>query len=105
MNGSQFWEKILPRLLSSYAVLSFLALWMGLAAALLINPDWLVSLWSWVQALPSLIRILAWIFLTPLLTALWIWNADWATFLKLLAYTGLAGWTALALNSFKKAFG
>lgn len=104
MKGSVFWDKIVPRLLSSYAALSFLILWIGMAAALIINPDWLESLWNWFQTLPSLLRILVWVFLTPLMTALWIWNSDWGTFLKLLAYAGIAGWTALAISSFKKAF-
>lgn len=104
MNGSFIWDKLVPRSLSSYAVFSFLLLWIGMAAALLFNPEWLGTVWSWVQALPALVRIPAWITLTPVLTALWIWNSDWSTILKLLAYAGIAGWTALAVSSFKKAF-
>jgi hypothetical protein len=73
---------------------------MGLAAALIFNPGWLQSLWVWVSGLPPLPRILAWIFLTPLLAALWIWNAPWSLALRLLGFAGLLGWTGLAVSSF-----
>ena len=104
MNSSSFWDDLVPRLLSTYAVLSFLILWIGLTAAVILNPGWLEDLLGWVQALPVLFRILVWVFLTPIMAALWIWNSDWGTFLKLLAFGGIVGWTALAVNSFRKAF-
>lgn len=104
MDDSIFWNKTVPSLLSSYAVLAFAVLWIGFAVALIVNPAWLEDLWNWVQSLPSLVRILAWIFLTPLMTALWIWESSWTTILRVLAFAGIAGWTALALSSFRKAF-
>ena len=104
MQDSPFWSITVPRLMSSYAFFAFLVLWVGLAIALMVNPDWLKEIWNWVQALPSLLRILAWVFLTPLMTALWIWESDWTTFLRLVGFAGLAGWTALAVSSFLKAF-
>lgn len=104
MNSAPFWDKTVPRLLSSYAVLTFVILWIGGAAALVFNPGWLDVIWNWVQTAPSLARVLAWVFLTPLMTALWIWNSSWTAILQLLAFTGIAGWTALAVSSFRKAF-
>ena len=104
MNSASFWNKTVPRLLSSYAVLTFVVLWIGLAVALMINPVWVERLWKWIQELPSLVRILAWIFLTPLMTALWIWESNWTSIVRVLAFAGIAGWTALAVSSFRKAF-
>ena len=104
MDGSTFWNRTVPRLLSSYAVLSFVILWIGFAAALIVDPGWLEEIWNWVQATPSVVRILAWIFLTPLMTALWVWDSSWSTILQVLGFVGIAGWTALAASSFRKAY-
>ena len=104
MQISSFWDTTFPRLLSTYAVFVFAILWIGFASALIVNPDWLESIWNWVLTLPSLIRILAWVFLTPLMAALWIWESSWTTIFQVLGFVGIAGWTALAVSSFRKAF-
>ena len=91
MTDSTFWNTTFAKALSAYAALAFLILWVGLVPVLLIHPDWLESLWIWVNGLPSLWRIAIWVVLTPLLTALWIWNAPWSLALRLLGFTGLAG--------------
>ena len=103
MNDSPFWSITVPRLLSSYAVLILAILWVGLAIALLVNPAWLDQLWTWVQNLPQVLQILAWVFISPLMAALWIWDSSWAMLPRLLAFAGLGGWTALAVSSFLKA--
>jgi len=103
MNDSPFWSITIPRVLSSYAVLTFVILWVGFAIALIVNPEWLDLLWNWVQALPSVLKILAWVFITPIMAAIWIWESSWPTIVRLLAYTGIVGWTILAVSSFIKA--
>ena len=103
MSDSAFWSNTAPRVLSSYAVLIFLMLWVGFVIALVVNPEWLDILWNWVQRLPAVLRILAWVFITPIMTALWIWESSWSTIVRLLAFAGIAGWTALAVSSFLKA--
>ena len=104
MNESTFWSITVPRVMSSYAFLAFAILWVGFAIALIVNPEWLDALWNWVGALPSLFRILAWVFLTPIMTALWIWESSWAVIFRLLGFAGIVGWTALAVSSFLKAW-
>ena len=100
MSDATFWNTTFAKALSAYAALAFLVLWLGMAASLILNPSWLESLWDWVNGLPSALRIAAWVVLTPLLTALWIWNAPWSLALQLLGFAGLVGWTGLAVSSF-----
>lgn len=103
MSDSSFWSITVPRVLSSYAILIFAILWVGFGVALLINPGWLDLLWNWVQTLPSVLNILAWVFITPIMASLWIWESSWSTIVRLLAFAGIVGWTTLAVSSFFKA--
>jgi hypothetical protein len=50
------------------------------------------------------LNILAWVFITPIMAVLWIWESSWATIVRLLAFTGIVGWTILAVSSFLRAF-
>ena len=103
MNDSSFWSITVPRVLSSYAIMTFAILWVGFAIALIVNPEWLDLLWNWMQLLPSLPKILAWVFITPILAALWIWESSWTAIVRLLAFAGIVGWTILAVSSFIRA--
>ena len=104
MENSTFWSVTVPRVLSTYAVVIFAILWVGFAIALIVNQEWLDLLWDWVQALPSLVKISAWVFITPIMVAVWIWESSWTVLIKLLAFAGLVGWTSMAVSSFIKAF-
>ena len=104
MNDSSFWGITVPRVLSSYAVLTFAILWIGFAITLIANPAWLDLLWNWVGDLPSILRILAWVFITPIMATLWIWESSWTMIVRILAFSGIGGWTALAVSSFIRAF-
>ena len=104
MENSTFWSDTVPRVLSTYAVVIFATLWIGFAIALIANQEWLNLLWDWVQALPSLMKIAAWVFVTPIMAAVWIWESSWSLLGRLLGFAGLVGWTSLAVSSFLKAF-
>ncbi len=103
MNDSSIWSITVPRVLSSYAILTFAILWVGFAIALIVNPEWLDLLWNWVRALPSVLKILSWVFITPIMVGLWIWESSWTTIVRLLAFTGIVVWTLLAVSSFLRA--
>jgi hypothetical protein len=103
MDDSSFWSITVPRVLSSYALLTFAILWVGLASLLIVNPEWLDLLWNWVQALPSVVKIIIWVFITPIMAALWVWESSWTTIVRLLAFAGIVGWTILAVSSFLRA--
>jgi len=104
MNDSLFWKVTVPRVLSSYAVLIFATLWVGLAITLVMDPAWLDQFWTWVQTLPQVLKILAWVFITPIMTALWIWESSWGMLPRTLGFAGLGGWTLIAVSSFVRAF-
>ena len=105
MKNSTFWSVTVPRVLSTYAVVIFAILWVGLATALVLDQVWLDLLWDWVQALPALVKISSWVFITPIMAAVWIWESSWTVLIRLLAFAGLVGWTSLAVSSFLQAIG
>jgi len=103
MENSSFWDLFVPRVLSTYAVLMFAVLWIGLAAALIGNREWLDLLWNWVQVLPIIAKIIVWILLLPIMVGLWIWESSWSELARLLALAGMVIWTILAISSFARA--
>jgi hypothetical protein len=103
MRDSSFWEVIVPRVLSTYAILIFAILWVGFAIALVVNPEWLDLLWNWVRALPLVAEIIVWVLFLPMVVGLWIWESSWPDIVRLLASAGIVGWTLLALSSFLRA--
>ena len=103
MNESSFWNVTVPRVLSSYAITIFAILWLGFFISLIANREWLDLLWNWVQTLPTVAQIIAWVFFTPVMTVLWIWDSSWLVLIRVLAFAGIAGWTSLAVSSFVKA--
>jgi len=102
LKKSEFWEVTVPRVLSIYAILIFVLLWVGLAIALVINREWLSLLWNWVQALPIVGEIIIWILFLPIMVGLWTWESSWSTLVNLLVLVGIVGWTLLAASSFKQ---
>jgi len=103
MKDSSYWDVVLSRVLSTYAILTFAFLWVGFAVALIVDRTWLESLWDWLRALPIGVEIAAWIFLLPIPVGLWIWESSWPLFGNILAGAGLFGWTLLAVSSFLRA--
>lgn len=103
MRDSSFWNATVPLALSTYAIAIFAVLWVGFAITLLVNPEWLNSLWNWVHALPSVAEIITWVLFLPIMVGLWIWESSWTTLVRLLAFAGIAGWTLLAVSSFLRA--
>ncbi len=102
MKGSIFWDVIVPRILSTYAIVIFALLWVGFAIALVMNRAWLGLLWDWVRALPLLVEIIVWVLILPIMVGLWIWESSWPALLRFLGYAGIVGWTLLAVYSFLK---
>jgi hypothetical protein len=100
MSDSPFWDVTVPRVLSTYAIVIFALLWVGFAAALVVNPEWLDMLWNWVQALPLVAEIIVWVLFLPIMVGLWIWESSWPDLVRLLAFAGIVVWTLLAVYSF-----
>jgi hypothetical protein len=103
MRDSAFWSAVATRVLSTYAIVVFVLLWVGFVIALVVNPEWLDLLWSWVRALPPVAEILVWVAFLPIMVGLWIWESSWPALVRLLASAGIVGWTLLAGSSFVRA--
>ena len=104
MRDSSFWNVIVPRAMSIYANVIFVVLWVGFIIALVVNQEWLDVLWNWAQALPWLPKIIVWVLFLPILVGLWIWESSWPTFLRLVGFAGMVGWTLLAVSGLPRAF-
>jgi len=100
MKDSSFWSGTFSRALSIYAIVIFAVLWVGFAIALVLNREWLGSLWIWVRALPLVAEIIVWVLFLPIIVGLWIWESSWPDLARLLAFAGIFGWTSLAVSSF-----
>ena len=103
MANTSSWRITFSRVLSTYAIVIFAILWVGFAIALVANREWLDLIWNWVQALPSAVEIIVWVFFLPIMVGLWIWESSWSTFVTLLAFAGIIVWTILAVSSFLRA--
>jgi hypothetical protein len=103
MRDSSFWSVLVTRVLSTYAIVIFAMLWVGFAIALVVNREWLNLLWNWVQALPSVAKIIVWVLFLPGMVGLWIWESSWPDLLRLLAFIGIVVWTLVAASSFLRA--
>ena len=103
MKDSSFWSVWVARGMSSYAIAIFVLMWVGFAIALIVNPEWLDAIWSWVRGLPLLAEIVVWVAFLPIMVGLWIWTSSWPVLLGLLGFAGLLGWTAVAVSSFVRA--
>jgi len=99
-----FWNVTFPRVLSTYAIVIFALLWLGFSTALVVNPEWLDQIWNWVQALPTVARIVVWLLLLPVTAGLWIWRSSGPDLLRLLGLAGIIGWTLLAVSSARRAW-
>ena len=104
MRGSSFWSGVVSRALSSYAIVIFAILWVGFAAAVAVNGEWLDFLWNWVQALPVVAEIIVWVLFLPIMVGLWIWVSSWPVLVRLFAFAGIVAWTLLAVSSFMRAW-
>ena len=90
--------------MSIYANVIFVVLWVGFITALVVNQEWLDVLWNWAQALPWLPKIIVWVLFLPIMVGLWIWESSWPTFLRLVGFAGMVGWTLLAVSGLPRAF-
>jgi len=104
MRGSTFWDVTVPRVMTVYANLIFVVLWVGFVIALVVNREWLDVLWNWVQALPLVLKIIAWTLLLPVMVGLWIWESSWSALGRLVGFAGIVAWTLVAIFNLFRVF-
>lgn len=64
-------------------------LWILFAAALIFDQSALDSAWNWLTGLPLLVQLVVWVMLLPITLGLWIWEADWALWTRVLLIIAL----------------
>jgi len=104
MREASVWNDIISKSMTIYANIIFIVLWGGLVIALVVNRGWLDEFWNWVQALPSVPKVVVWVLLLPIMVGLWIWESPWSTPGRLVGLVGIVGWTLLAGYSLFKNF-
>ena len=104
MRDSSFWNVIVPRVMGTYANGIFLVLWVGFITALVVNREWLDTLWNWAQALPVVPQIIVWVLFLPIMVGLWIWESTWPVPGRLAGLAGILVWTLLAVYSLIRDF-
>ena len=100
MSDRSFWNVAFTRVLNIYSIVIFVILWVGLAVALVVNPEWLDLLWNWVRGLPLVVETIVWVAFLPIVVGLWIWTSSGPVLLRLLGAAGIVGWTVVAVINF-----
>jgi hypothetical protein len=73
--------------IGSFAILTIL--WLGFGAALVFNQALLDTAWQLFRGLPLVAQILIGLLLLPLILGLWIWQAPWPMWIRLILVIGL----------------
>ena len=102
MKEQSFWNDTVPRGMTFYAITVFVVLWVGFAAALLVDREWLDLIWNFVRELPLVVEIIVWILFLPIMVGLWIWESSWSSILRLLGFAGIVAWTFIAFSGISR---
>ena len=74
--------------IGSFAVLGIL--WLGFGAALIFNQALLDTVWQVFRGLPWIAQALIGLLLLPLVVGLWVWQAPWPLWIRLVLVIGMA---------------
>jgi hypothetical protein len=77
-------------LISITAFIVLTLLWVGFGAALLFNRELLDKSWRLFRSWHLLIQLFVALLILPVVMGLWIWQARWPLWLRLLLVAGLA---------------
>lgn len=62
------------------------------------NQGALDSAWHWLGSLPLLVRVVVWVLFLPVALSLWVWESDWAPWVRLVVIVALATGTLSAFS-------
>ena len=68
----------------------FTLLWLVFLFFLVVEPARLDAVWAWFRDLPVIAQIAGWVLLLPLVIGLAIWQAPWATWIRVTLIVVLA---------------
>lgn len=66
------------------------------AAALILRPETLASLWAAVRALPWVVQLVIWLLFLPWMLSQWVWRTPWPLWLRVLVVGTLVVGTPVA---------
>ena len=67
-----------------------IVMWLGIAAALVLNPGSLRDLWQSFRGMPLVAQGVGWLLLLPWMAAVWLWQVAWPVWLRLSLIVGVA---------------
>lgn len=80
----------------------FVALWIGLAWAVAVDPAMPADAWAWLRALEPVPQVVVWVAALPIAVALWVWTASFPPIVGVLVGLGLVAWTAVAIDGLRR---
>lgn len=78
------------RIINIVAFTILTLLWLGFAAAVLLNRDMLDTTWQAFRNWPLILQLVVGILVLPIVLGLWIWQTSWPLLLRLILVLGLA---------------
>jgi hypothetical protein len=88
--------RTLELVLSIYAAVVFVLLWVYVATALLTDGQLLTDTWDWLGGLDTLVAVVVWILMLPVAIFVWAWQAGLEPWGMALVVIGLVIWTGIA---------
>ena len=87
--------------LSSLAFAVFALLWLGVAIAVLAEPELPSRAWDWLEELPIVVRFGIWVAVLPIAVALAITESSWPIALKAAGWVCITVWTVVTIYGIK----
>ena len=85
---------------STGAAAPFNLVWLIFFGLLIFSPDTLDDIWNWMLGLSDALQVLVWIFTLPYMFALWIWESDLQSWLRIVLVVFIAMiWTGTTNSS------
>lgn len=73
--------------ISAFVILSIL--WLGFGAALVFNQALLDTVWQFFREMPFVVQMIVGFLTLPVVLGLWIWEASWPLWVRLILVIGL----------------
>ena len=67
----------------------FLVLWIAFAIGLVASQGSLDQTWQWIQGLPVVLQVVAWLLFLPVVAGLWVWETSWPLVVRLVIVAAL----------------
>ena len=74
--------------IAAFAILTIL--WLGFGAALLLNREFLDTVWQFFRSMPLTVQLVIGLLVLPVVLGLWIWESSWPIWIRLILVIGLS---------------